>query len=65
MKNFGKEVREFLKFHGFKQWQLARQIGLDPCHFSKMLSGWFPLRPQMKARILEAMKSLAEGRKDE
>ena len=43
MEDFGKEVRKFLKFHGLKQWQLARQVGIDPAHLSKLLTGWFPL----------------------
>lgn len=63
MNEFGKEVRKFLKFQGFKQWQLARQVGINPAHLSKLLSGWFPLREKMRGRILTAMKALTE-RKD-
>ena len=61
MEDFGRDVKKFLRFHGFKQWQLARQVGLDPTHFSKILSGWFgPIADERKEKIRVAMKELAE-----
>ena len=60
MNDFGQEVREFLKFHNRKQWELARQVGIDPAHLSKLLTGWFPLREEMKKRILAGMNALTE-----
>lgn len=60
MEDFGQVVRKFLKFHNLRQWQLAKQIGIDPAYLSKLLSGWFPLREKMQQRILAAMNALME-----
>jgi len=60
VEDFGQEVKKFLKFHDMRQWQLARKVGIDPAHLSKLLTGWFPLREVMRQRILKAMKELSE-----
>jgi len=65
MNDFGNEVKKYLKFHNKKQWQLARQVGVDPAYLSKILRGWFPVKEKMRNRILAGMKTLSEGGKDE
>lgn len=65
MNRFGEEVKRFLKFHGFKHYQLAKQIGLHQAHLSKILNDWFPIRAKMRSRIQAGMKELAEKRNDE
>ena len=64
MNDFGEEVRRFLRFHGLKQWQLAKEAGVDPAYLSKILTGWFPVKEKMRTKILTAMQELMEKKNE-
>ena len=64
MNDFGNEVRRFLKLHNLRQWKLARELGVDPAYLSKVLRGWFPVKREMQARIVAAMKNLLESKRE-
>jgi hypothetical protein len=58
MNEFGHKIKKYLKFHGFKQYQLAAEADLHPTYLSKVLSGWFPVTQNMQRKILGALKTL-------
>ena len=64
MNAFGQEVKKFLRFHNIKQFQLARQVGMNQAHLSKILNDWFPINTKMKNRILAGMKALTEDKNE-
>jgi len=55
-----RRLKNILAAKKMKQYELAIAVGIDPCPFSKICSGWWKVPPEFFRRI-ERKLNLQEG----
>ncbi len=56
------EIRNFLKYYGISQWQLAERLGYTEWHFSRLMRN--PFDEKTNLRILGTIIKMSEENKE-